>query len=33
MAGSTVMGPPVIPFLLIVRRKITTGMTAGAVKE
>jgi N,N'-diacetylchitobiose transport system permease protein len=32
MAGSTVMALPVIIFFLIVQRKITTGMTAGAVK-
>jgi N,N'-diacetylchitobiose transport system permease protein len=32
MAGSTIMALPVIVFFLIVQRKITTGMTAGAVK-
>lgn len=32
MAGSTVMAVPVIVFFLVVQRKITTGMTAGAVK-
>jgi N,N'-diacetylchitobiose transport system permease protein len=32
MAGSTVMAVPVIVFFLIVQRKITTGLTAGAVK-
>ena len=32
MAGSTIMAVPVIVFFLIVQRKITTGLTAGAVK-
>jgi N,N'-diacetylchitobiose transport system permease protein len=32
MAGSTVMAIPVIVFFLMVQRKITTGLTAGAVK-
>jgi N,N'-diacetylchitobiose transport system permease protein len=32
MAGSTVMTMPVIIFFLIVQRRITTGLTAGAVK-
>jgi N,N'-diacetylchitobiose transport system permease protein len=32
MAGSTVMTIPVIVFFLIVQRRITTGLTAGAVK-
>jgi N,N'-diacetylchitobiose transport system permease protein len=32
MAGSTIMALPVIIFFLIVQRKITTGLTAGAVK-
>lgn len=32
MAGSTVMALPVIAFFLVVQRKITTGLTAGAVK-
>lgn len=32
MAGSTIMALPVIIFFLIVQRKITSGMTAGAVK-
>lgn len=32
MAGSTVMAVPVIVFFLVVQRKITTGLTAGAVK-
>jgi N,N'-diacetylchitobiose transport system permease protein len=32
MAGSTVMAIPVIVFFLLVQRKITAGLTAGAVK-
>lgn len=32
MAGSTIMSIPVIIFFLIVQRKITSGLTAGAVK-
>ena len=32
MAGSTVMAVPVIVFFVAVQRKITTGLTAGAVK-
>ena len=32
MAGSTIMAVPVIVFFLIVQRKITSGLTAGAVK-
>ncbi len=32
MAGSTIMAIPVIVFFLIVQRRITTGLTAGAVK-
>jgi N,N'-diacetylchitobiose transport system permease protein len=32
MAGSTIMAIPVIVFFLIVQRKITTGLTAAAVK-
>ena len=32
MAGSTIMALPVIMFFLIVQRRITTGLTAGAVK-
>lgn len=32
MAGSTIISLPVIVFFLIVQRRITTGMTAGAVK-
>jgi len=32
MAGSTIMAMPVIIFFLIVQRRITTGLTAGAVK-
>jgi N,N'-diacetylchitobiose transport system permease protein len=32
MAGSTIMAVPVIVFFLIVQRRITTGLTAGAVK-
>ena len=32
MAGSIVMAIPVIVFFLIVQRRITTGLTAGAVK-
>ena len=32
MAGSTVMAIPVIVFFLIVQRKVTAGLTAGAVK-
>lgn len=32
MAGSTIMSIPVIVFFLIVQRKITSGLTAGAVK-
>ena len=32
MAGSTVMALPVIVFFLIVQRKVTAGLTAGAVK-
>lgn len=32
MAGSTIMALPVIVFFLIVQRRITTGLTAGAVK-
>ena len=33
MAGSTLMAIPVVVFFLIVQRKVTAGMTAGAVKE
>jgi N,N'-diacetylchitobiose transport system permease protein len=32
MAGSTVMALPVVVFFLIVQRKVTAGLTAGAVK-
>jgi N,N'-diacetylchitobiose transport system permease protein len=32
MAGSTIMAVPVIMFFLVVQRRITTGLTAGAVK-
>lgn len=32
MAGSTVMAIPVIVFFLIIQRKVTSGLTAGAVK-
>jgi N,N'-diacetylchitobiose transport system permease protein len=32
MAGSTLMAIPVIVFFLIVQRKVTAGLTAGAVK-
>ena len=32
MAGSTMMAIPVIVFFLIVQRKVTAGLTAGAVK-
>ena len=32
MAGSTVMALPVVIFFLIVQRKVTAGLTAGAVK-
>jgi len=32
MAGSTLMALPVIAFFLIVQRKVTAGLTAGAVK-
>ena len=32
MAGSTVMALPVVIFFLIVQRKVTSGLTAGAVK-
>ena len=32
MAGSTVMALPVVIFSLIVQRKVTAGLTAGAVK-
>ncbi len=32
MAGSTVMAVPVVIFFLIVQRKVTAGLTAGAVK-
>ena len=32
MAGSTIMAVPVIAFCLVVQRRITTGLTAGAVK-
>ncbi len=32
MAGSTVMALPVMIFFLIVQRKVTAGLTAGAVK-
>lgn len=32
MAGSTVMALPVIVFFLIVQRRVTAGLTAGAVK-
>jgi N,N'-diacetylchitobiose transport system permease protein len=32
MAGSTLMALPVIVFFLIVQRKVTAGLTAGAVK-
>ena len=33
MAGSTVMALPVVIFFLIVQRKATAGLTAGAVKD
>jgi N,N'-diacetylchitobiose transport system permease protein len=32
MAGSTLMAVPVIVFFLLVQRKVTAGLTAGAVK-
>jgi N,N'-diacetylchitobiose transport system permease protein len=32
MAGSTVMAIPVVIFFLVVQRKVTSGLTAGAVK-
>jgi N,N'-diacetylchitobiose transport system permease protein len=32
MAGSTVLALPVVVFFLIVQRKVTAGLTAGAVK-
>jgi N,N'-diacetylchitobiose transport system permease protein len=32
MAGSTVMAVPVIVFFLLVQRRVTSGLTAGAVK-
>jgi N,N'-diacetylchitobiose transport system permease protein len=32
MAGSTVMALPVVIFFLVVQRKVTAGLTAGAVK-
>jgi N,N'-diacetylchitobiose transport system permease protein len=32
MAGSTVMAIPVVVFFLVVQRKVTSGLTAGAVK-
>jgi N,N'-diacetylchitobiose transport system permease protein len=32
MAGSTILAVPVIVFFLIVQRKVTAGLTAGAVK-
>jgi N,N'-diacetylchitobiose transport system permease protein len=32
MAGSTIMALPVVIFFLIVQRKVTAGLTAGAVK-
>ena len=32
MAGSTLMAIPVIVFFLIVQRRISSGLTAGAVK-
>jgi N,N'-diacetylchitobiose transport system permease protein len=32
MAGSTVMALPVVIFFLIVQRRVTAGLTAGAVK-
>ena len=32
MAGSTLMALPVVIFFLIVQRKVTAGLTAGAVK-
>ena len=32
MAGSTLMALPVVAFFLIVQRKVTSGLTAGAVK-
>ena len=32
MAGSTLMAIPVLVFFLIVQRRVTTGLTAGAVK-
>jgi N,N'-diacetylchitobiose transport system permease protein len=32
MAGSTVMAVPVVIFFLIVQRRVTSGLTAGAVK-
>jgi N,N'-diacetylchitobiose transport system permease protein len=32
MAGSTLIAVPVIVFFLLVQRKITFGLTAGAVR-
>ena len=32
MAGSTVMAVPVVIFFLLVQRRVTAGLTAGAVK-
>ena len=32
MAGSTLIAIPVVVFFLLVQRKITFGLTAGAVK-
>ena len=32
MAGSTLMAIPVIVFFLLVQRRVTAGLTAGAVK-
>jgi N,N'-diacetylchitobiose transport system permease protein len=32
MAGSTLLAVPVVIFFLIVQRKVTAGLTAGAVK-
>lgn len=33
MAGSTIMAMPVIILFVIVQRRITSGMTAGAVQR
>ena len=32
MAGSTILAVPVVIFFLLVQRKVTAGLTAGAVK-